>query len=453
MRGDPSRWNYETRLMAGTLLAAAPGLAALLVALYFATDAISNALVTWSCVALITLGLAFAVRRRAVYPLNTLANLLEALREGDYSLRGSRARRGDAIGEVVIEINALSQTLREQRLAFEEKSALLAKVIAALDIAVIAFDDAQRLRLANPAAERLLGADFAVLEGRPASALGLSDWLDIADTRLVERSFPGASGRWEVRRARFREGGRPHDLLVITDLSRTLREEERLAWQRLLRVLGHEINNSLAPIRSMAATLAKLIATEPLPGDWRDDAGGALDIIGDRAEALARFMARYTALARLPPPHPAEIAFDELARRTARLEQRIAVRIDESPPVRLDIDADQIAQALINLIQNAADAALSTGGDVRLRWRGTGDWLVVEIVDGGPGLPPSENLFVPFFTTKRGGSGIGLVLARQIAEAHGGSLTLENRRDAQGCVARLRLPMRAALTPPRTEAR
>ena len=453
MRGDPSRWNYETRLMAGTLLAAAPGLAALLVALYFATDAISNALVTWSCVALITLGLAFAVRRRAVYPLNTLANLLEALREGDYSLRGSRARRGDAIGEVVIEINALSQTLREQRLAFEEKSALLAKVIAALDIAVIAFDDAQRLRLANPAAERLLGADFAVLEGRPASALGLSDWLDIADTRLVERSFPGASGRWEVRRARFREGGRPHDLLVITDLSRTVREEERLAWQRLLRVLGHEINNSLAPIRSMAATLAKLIATEPLPGDWRDDAGGALDIIGDRAEALARFMARYTALARLPPPHPAEIAFDELARRTARLEQRIAVRIDESPPVRLDIDADQIAQALINLIQNAADAALSTGGDVRLRWRGTGDWLVVEIVDGGPGLPPSENLFVPFFTTKRGGSGIGLVLARQIAEAHGGSLTLENRRDAQGCVARLRLPMRAALTPPRTEAR
>jgi nitrogen fixation/metabolism regulation signal transduction histidine kinase len=453
MRGDPSRWNYETRLMAGTLLAAAPGLAALLVALYFATDAISNALVTWSCVALITLGLAFAVRRRAVYPLNTLANLLEALREGDYSLRGSRARRGDAIGEVVIEINALSQTLREQRLAFEEKSALLAKVIAALDIAVIAFDDARRLRLANPAAERLLGADFAVLEGRPASALGLSDWLDIADTRLVERSFPGASGRWEVRRARFREGGRPHDLLVITDLSRTLREEERLAWQRLLRVLGHEINNSLAPIRSMAATLAKLIATEPLPGDWRDDAGGALDIIGDRAEALARFMARYTALARLPPPHPAEIAFDELARRTARLEQRIAVRIDESPPVRLDIDADQIAQALINLIQNAADAALSTGGDVRLRWRGTGDSLVVEIVDGGPGLPPSENLFVPFFTTKRGGSGIGLVLARQIAEAHGGSLTLENRRDAQGCVARLRLPMRAALTPPRTEAR
>ena len=455
MRGDPSRWNYETRLMAGTLLATAPALLALLVALYFALDDGWRVFWIWGGVALVTLGFAFAARRRAVYPLNTLANLLEALREGDYSLRGSRARRGDAIGEVVIEINTLSQTLREQRLAVEEKSALLAKVIAALDIAVIAFDEKGALRLANPAAERLLGASFAKLDGRLASNLGLGDWLDVADSRLVERSFPGGSGRWEVRRAQFREGGRPHDLLVITDLSRTLREEERLAWQRLLRVLGHELNNSLAPIRSMAATLSKLIAIEPLATDWREDAGNALGIIGDRAEALARFMARYTALARLPPPHPAPTAFDELARRSARLEQRIAVQVDEGPAVRLDVDADQIEQALINLIQNATDAALTTGGDVRLAWHVDGGELVAEIFDGGPGLPPSENLFVPFFTTKRGGSGIGLVLARQIVEGHGGALTLENRGDARGCVARLRLPIAvsATATRPRMEMR
>ncbi|HJT97708.1 MAG TPA: ATP-binding protein [Rhodanobacteraceae bacterium] len=455
MRADSSRWNYETRLAADTLFAATPALLALLVALLFAVADVWNALSIWGAVALVTLAFVFAARRRAVYPLNTLANLLEALREGDYSLRGSRARRGDAIGEVVIEINALSQTLREQRLAFEEKSALLAKVIAALDIAVIAFDETRALRLANPAAERLLGAGFVALEGRAAMELGLGDWLDIGDAQLIERSFPGGSGRWEVRRARFREGGRPHDLLVITDLSRTLREEERLAWQRLLRVLGHELNNSLAPIRSMAGTLAKLIATEPLPGDWRDDARDALGIIGDRAESLARFMARYTALARLPPPHPEDTAFDELARRTARLEQRTEVRVEDGPAVRLEIDADQIEQALINLIQNATDAALPTGGDVRLRWMLDGSALVAEIVDSGPGLPPSENLFVPFFTTKRGGSGIGLVLARQIVEAHGGSLTLENRADAQGCVARLRLPLPAApaLTRPRRERR
>jgi nitrogen fixation/metabolism regulation signal transduction histidine kinase len=454
MRRDRSRWNYETRLLFGTLVATAPALVALAVALWFATDDFWRTLWIWLAFALATLALVFDARRRAVYPLNTLSNLLEALREGDYSLRGSRARRGDAIGEVVIEINALAQTLREQRLGFEEKSALLAKVIAALDIAVLAFDENRALKLANPAAERLLGADFAALEGRAADALGLGDWLGIADTHLVERTFPGASGRWEVRRARFRENGRPHDLLVITDLSRTLREEERLAWQRLLRVLGHELNNSLAPIRSMAATLAKLVATEPLPADWRDDAKGALSIIGDRAEALARFMARYTALARLPPPSRVPAAFDELARRTAQLEQRITVRIEESPPVRIEIDADQIEQALINLIQNATDAALATGGDVALRWRIADDELRVEIVDGGPGLPPSENLFVPFFTTKQGGSGIGLVLARQIVEAHGGALTLANRDGARGCVARIRLPLAAAaVTRRRTETR
>jgi len=452
MSGEPSRWNYEARLLAGTLLATSPALIALPIALWFATGNLSRVLWITGGVALATLALAFAARRRAVYPLNTLANLLEALREGDYSLRGSRAQRGDAIGEVVLEINALSQTLREQRLGFEEKSALLAKVIAALDIAVIAFDEKRALRLANPAAERLLGATFGRLDGREATDLGLGDWLDIGDSQLIERSFPGGSGRWEVRRARFREGGRPHDLLVITDLSRTLREEERLAWQRLLRVLGHELNNSLAPIRSMAGTLSRLIATEPLPVDWQEDAGGALGIIGDRAESLARFMARYTALARLPPPHPEEKSFDELARRTARLEQRTEVRVDDGPAVRLEIDADQIEQALINLIQNATDAALPTGGGVRLRWFEDGATLVVEIIDGGPGLPPSENLFVPFFTTKRGGSGIGLVLARQIVEAHGGSLTLENRDDATGCVARLRLPL-PALTRPQRETR
>jgi nitrogen fixation/metabolism regulation signal transduction histidine kinase len=454
MRGDPSRWNYETRLLAGSLVVSAPALLALAIALWFATGDAGRAFWIWITIALVTLALIFEARRRAVYPLNTLSNLLEALREGDYSLRGSRAQRGDAIGEVVIEINTLSQTLREQRLAFEEKSALLAKVIAALDIAVIAFDERRFLKLANPAAERLLGARLASLDGRSADALGLGDWLDIVDTRLVERSFPGGSGRWEVRRAQFREGGRPHDLLVITDLSRTLREEERLAWQRLLRVLGHELNNSLAPIRSMAATMSKLIATEPMPEDWRDDASYALEIIGDRAEALARFMARYTALARLPPPHPKDTAFDELLRRTAKLEQRIAVQIDDGPAVRAEIDADQIAQALINLIQNATDAALSTGGGVRLRWGVENGVLIAEIIDGGPGLPPSENLFVPFFTTKRGGSGIGLVLARQIVEAHGGALTLENRDDARGCVARLRLPSATiAVTPRQTETR
>jgi nitrogen fixation/metabolism regulation signal transduction histidine kinase len=433
-----SRWTYETRILAGALLSTAPSLLALAIALAFAMESRAQAAALWGVVALITIGLVFAVRRKAVYPLYTLANLLEALREGDYSLRGSRAQRGDAVGEVVLEINALSHNLREQRLSFEERSALLAKVVATLDIAVLAFDASGRVKLANPAAERLLAATSGELATQTAQTLGLDDCLAIADVRMLERSFAGGSGRWEVRRARFRENGLPHDLLVITDLSRALREEERLAWQRLLRVLGHELNNSLAPIRSMAGTLASMTDREPLPPDWREDVHGGLRVIGDRAEALARFMARYTQLARLPPPNPREIEFHTLARRAALLEQRLAVSTD-GPDVRLLADPDQLEQALINLIQNACDAALTGGGHVHLGWHRSDDTLIVDVVDDGPGLPPSENLFVPFFTTKPGGSGIGLVLARQIVEGHGGSLTLENRRDARGCIARLRL--------------
>ncbi|MGA8277683.1 MAG: ATP-binding protein [Rhodanobacteraceae bacterium] len=440
----PTRWTYERRVLCGALLVALPAFTALGAALLVLIENHGEALALWAMIGVVTLALAFDLRRRLLFPLYTLSNLLEALREGDYSMRGSRARHGDAIGEVVSEINALSRTLREQRLAVEEKSALLAKVIAVLDIAVIAFDAEHYLKLANPAAERLLGSTLADLDGRSAHALGLDDWLTIDDARIVDRMFAGGGGRWEVRRARFRENGRPHDLLVVTDLSRALREEERLAWQRLLRVLGHELNNSLAPIRSMAATLIKLLARDPLPHDWREDARGALDVIGERAEALARFMSRYTALARLPPPTPRECAFDKLAQRVAQLEQRIQVAVDSGPQVTLRADPDQIEQALINLVKNAADASLDTmGGDgvVGLRWYCDARALIAEITDDGPGLPPSENLFVPFFTTKPGGSGIGLVLARQIIEAHGGSLTLKNRSDARGCVARLRLPL------------
>ncbi|MBL0165164.1 MAG: hypothetical protein IPP82_16340 [Xanthomonadales bacterium] len=440
-RARATRWGYETRLFVGALVVALPALLSLLIVLWTHGEMRSWAMTVSILVTVATVLLAFEVRRRAVYPLRTLSNLLEALREGDYSLRGSAARRGDAIGEVVIEINTLSQTLREQRLAVEEKSALLAKVIAALDIAVLAFDAEGFLKLANPAAERLLGSPFGTLNGRSATALDLGDWLTLTESRISERTFPGGSGRWEVRRAVFREGGRPHDLLVVTDLSRTLREEERLAWQRLLRVLGHELNNSLAPIRSMAATLAKLLAVEPLAEDWRDDAGSALGVIGDRAEALARFMARYTAFARLPPPNPKRFDFAELVQRVAQLEQRMSVDVEPGPDILINADPDQIEQALINLLKNAVDATLPGGGDVRIRWQATMEELRLEIIDTGSGLPHSENLFVPFFTTKPGGSGIGLVLARQIIEAHRGSLALENRHDAQGCVARVILPL------------
>jgi nitrogen fixation/metabolism regulation signal transduction histidine kinase len=437
------RWTYDVQILTAAFAVAAPAIAVLAVVLLW-REVPEGLVVAMLCVAaLLTLWFGVRLRNRVIYPLYTLSNLLEALREGDFSLRGSRARRDDPIGEVIWEINTLSQTLRDQRHKVEETSALLTKVIGATDIAIFTFDSGRRLRLVNPAGERLLARPAENLLGRTAEELGIADCLALEDAQIRKRAFPGGSGRFEVRRARFREGGAPHELLVVADLSRALREEERAAWQRLLRVLGHEINNSLTPIRSMTGTLAKLLGQQPPPPDWREDVSGGLAVIGDRAEALTRFMASYTALARLPPPTKREVEIGELVRRTARLEQRMQVAVADAPPVQLRADPDQIEQALINLIKNAADAALATRDGVRARWTRGRDMAQIEIEDDGPGIGSTENLFIPFYTTKPGGSGIGLVLARQIAEAHGGTLTLESRAGTHGCVATLSLPLEA----------
>ena len=433
---------FETWVFWMALAVALPGLVAVGVLLWM-RDASPG--VWWGAgvpLVLVTLLLATRLRNQVVFPLYTLSNLLEALREGDFSLRGTRARRGDAVGEVIWEVNALGQTLREQRLRVEETLALLTKVLANVDIAIFTFDGSQKLRLINPAGARLLAIAPERAQGKTAAELGLTDCLELVGNATVKRTFPGGSGSWEIRRAGFREGGLPLDLIAITDLSRALREEERQAWQRLIRVLGHELNNSLAPIRSMAATLRSVMGRETLAEDWREDLQGGLAVIGDRAEALTRFMLGYTTLARLPPPVKRPLELGALLARVARLEQRASVQVLEpAAPIELVADPDQLEQALINLTKNAVEAALPAGGGVRVRSRTDDGHAVIEVEDEGPGLATTDNLFVPFFTTKPGGSGIGLVLARQIVEAHDGSLALENRRDAVGCVARIRLPL------------
>ena len=265
----------------------------------------------------------------------------------------------------------------------------------------------------------------------------------------MELSFPGGSGRWGLRRGAFRQGGLPHHLVVLSDLSRTLRDEERKAWQRLIRVLGHELNNSLAPIQSVAQGLESGLLTAAKSPELQsgssvailDDLRQGLGIIRSRTEALGRFMAAYAHLARLPQPKLLPVNVPEWISRTIRLETRVKVSLLEGPKVVISADADQLEQLLINLVRNAADATLETGGAVKVGWSRQGAQLDVWVTDDGPGLPNTANLFVPFFTTKPGGSGIGLVLSRQIAEAHGGELTLKNRADKQGCEARLRFPI------------
>jgi signal transduction histidine kinase len=294
--------------------------------------------------------------------------------------------------------------------------------------------------LVNRAGERLLGKPAERVTGVDAAALGLAEYLEGEETRTVQRTFPSGAGRWAVTRSVFREGGLPHQLLVISDLTRALREEELKAWQRLVRVLGHEMNNSLAPIKSIAGSLETLLSREPLPADWRDDARRGLSIIAARSEGLSRFLGAYALLAKLPPPQPAPMDVGEWVRQTASLEQRLSVTIEPGPEVRIQGDRPQLEQVLINLVRNATDASLEAGGHVTISWARRAGYVEVTVADEGRGLGNTANLFVPFFTTKPGGSGIGLVLSRQIAEAHGGSLELVNRAGGKGCEARLRLP-------------
>jgi two-component system, NtrC family, nitrogen regulation sensor histidine kinase NtrY len=434
------RLSHERRVW---LLAAGGAVPAVLVALALLWSQPYTGRARWTLAFLLVasaLGFAGAARSAVVRPLQTLSNLLGALREEDFSFRARVPRGPDAMGDAMREVNALAETLRTQRLGALEAVALLRKVMEEIDVAVFTFDGEQRLRLLNRAGERLLGRRAESLLGRHARDLGLEGALLHAAPPVLDLVLPGATGRFEARRGTFRQGGVPHELLVLTDVSRALREEERQAWQRLIRVLGHELNNSLAPIKSLAGSLDDLLTRDPRPPDWQADLHRGLAVMGARAESLSRFLDAYARLARLPPPERRPIDLAEIARRVAGLETRLRVEVAEGPAQPVRADPDQVEQLLINLVRNAVDAALETGGGVRVGWQADGPWVEVLVEDDGPGLPARTNLFVPFFTTKPQGSGIGLVLSRQIAEAHGGTLRLEGRTPGPGSRARVQLP-------------
>jgi len=432
---------YERRIL---LLALSAGLGSTVVALILLWTGGYSSKLQWTLTVLMVLtwlSFAFTAQSRVVFPLRTLSNLLAALREGDFSIRARGANQDDALGEVLREVNALGETLRQQRLGALEATALLRKVMEEVDVAVFAIDGNGALRLVNRAGERILNQPEEKLLGGNAAELGLAECLSGDTPRIEQITFPGKSGRWEIHRGSFREAGLAHQLLVITDLSRALRDEERQAWQRLIRVLGHELNNSLAPIKSVAENLGSMLGRRDRDPDWQEDMRSGLNIIAARTDGLARFMNAYARLAKLPPPTFQEVNVGTWIRRVTGLESRLHVKLDFGPEVQIQADPDQLDQLLINLLRNAVDASLETGGGVQVGWDREDGYIDVWVQDEGPGIPNPTNLFVPFFTTKPGGSGIGLVLSRQIAEAHGGSLTLENRETRRGCEARLRLPM------------
>jgi nitrogen fixation/metabolism regulation signal transduction histidine kinase len=407
--------------------------------------------------------LALALQEQTTRPLQTLSNVIGALREEDYSFRARNAVSEDALGELSLEVNALADMLSDEKIRAIEATALLQRVVDEIDAPLFAFDPASILRLVNPAGEHLLRQSRERMLGRSAADLSLQKCLDSDNESLVELDLKDTQARWLLRRSSFRQHGVPHTLVVLADVSRALREEERKAWQRLIRVLGHELSNSLAPIKSIAGSLNSRVSSTPMDAEVRTDLQHGLEIIEARSASLHRFLEAYRKLAQMPAPVLREVELAKLVARVASLETRIKVCVQPGPQLIFTADPDQLEQMLINLVRNAADAVLElplaaiqtnplnparetppcsdTDRKVGVRWDTTEVDVNLLIEDNGPGLMNPANVFTPFYTTKPSGSGVGLVLSRQIAEAHGGRIEISNRTGSRGCLVRVVLPL------------
>jgi nitrogen fixation/metabolism regulation signal transduction histidine kinase len=375
-----------------------------------------------------------------VRPLQTLSNVVASMREADYSFRARGAGSPDALGELATEINLLADLLQKQRVRSLEATALLARILEVMHAPLYAFDREDVLQLVNTAGTQLLNRAYARCFGHSAQELGLEDLLKSADQTI--HSFGDKPTRWLLRKTTFRQEGIPHTLLLLADVSVPLLEEEQAAWKRLIRVLGHELSNSLAPIKSIAGSLlARVDVMEGDPDVMRDFRRG-LGVVENRADSLHRFVQSYRLLAQLPPPHLKSVSLHRLLEQVVLLEQRLSVVLEPGPAITLHADPDQLEQMFINLLANAVDATIANDAQsVHVGWR-VGDsaaWVTIE--DTGMGIANTENLFVPFYTTKPKGSGVGLALAQQIARAHGGEIRLVNREEGDGARATVRLPI------------
>ena len=393
-------------------------------------------------------GLSISARDFVVRSIQALSNVLAALKEDNFSFHATQADEDDALGELAIEINSLSKALEMEKVGAMESASLLRKVMSETSTAIFAFSADERVRLVNHGAVILLGKPEEEVMNRTADELGIQSLLQGPTSETISWPPGSPARRWIVRRTQFRQHGLPHRLVTVAEASEALRAEERLAWQKLVRVLGHEFNNSLAPIKSLARTLARMARKSTvLPNDERDNFMHGLEVIADRAESLNRFLQSYTHLAKLPEPRKQCVSLRQLVEHVISLESRLAISQLGGPEIDVKVDPDQMRQALINLLKNAVESVMLSARpgaqteQVSVSWSTADRSTHIWIRDKGVGLSGTENLWVPFYTTKEHGSGIGLLLSRQIIEAHGGTLSLRNRDDCVGGEVLIQLPL------------
>lgn len=429
----------DVRLFLQVLLVAAPALLLLVYFLLVSGESNLSKLIISILVLLWIVVLANLVRQKFLYQMRTLSTLVEGIRVEDYSFRSSRGREPGDLGDLYRQVNALADQLQSSHQKEQELRNLLEKIICHINVAIVACDSQQRIRLVNPLAAQLLACPADTLVGQEFSATVLGQLPFSDEPSLIDFKFPGAEGRWQLIEQQYRDQGRPGKLLFITDLKQVLREEETKAWQRLIRVIAHEVNNSLTPISSISQTLQAEFASNPAIQQPQMLQG--MELIGERAEHLKQFIAEYARIARLPEPQKMNVSLAPLLTKAVQFFAEKPVNVNGPlPDITLFADALLIEQLLINLIKNAVEACNATGGLVELSCNDYEAHCEIIIRDEGVGISNSANLFVPFYTTKQKGSGIGLALCRQIAESHRGSVSLENREDGCGAIAKLILP-------------
>lgn len=434
---------FEAQLTQLSLVSSIPLLLLLLWVMIYAHVSIWLTLLVALIGGLLVIYTSYRIHQKSAYQFRSLSNLLEAMIQGDYSLRARSDESNSALDELVVSINGLAQRLSSQRTESVESQLLLSTVIEHIDVAIVALNEANNIRFLNPAAKNLLQLGQEDSNATLLEQLSVVQSFSSGHHQVVELSLGRQQGRFNVHVEEFRESGLQHKLLFITDVRTLLRSEERKAWQSLVRVISHEINNSLSPIASISQTLKRLLSQkENNVSENKKDLIEGLTIITERANSLSQFVDSYKQLAKLPEPNKQTTSILELLEKIKLLFKNQKIIIDPKADIQLFIDPVQFEQVFINIFKNAIESMsqVNTQGVVNVKWNAKGSFFKLNIYDEGCGIGNLDNIFVPFYSTKKHGSGIGLVLCRQIIEAHGGSLVITNRIDAQGCCVSIEVP-------------
>ena len=438
--------SFEVQLTQLSLLTSIPLFLLLIAVMIYANISVYLILLTVLISSLVMVYSHSKLHQKSAYQFRSLSNLLDAMVQGDYSLRARPSDGDEALNELVDSINSLSVRLNKQRIETTESQLLLTTVINHIDVAILALNENNELVLTNPAAKKLLQIPAELQEFDLIKSFSQFDQIaamNSGNSQVMSLSFANQQGKFNVHLEEYRENGKPQKLVFVTDVSTMLRSEERNAWQALVRVISHEINNSLAPIASLSQSLRRLLARKEDLESHKDYLVEGLSIISQRSNSLTEFVNSYKQIASLPEPKKQANSVLELVNKTVALYPDESIEVRNIDDITLFIDAVQFEQVLINLVKNAIEAIKNTGeaGKVVIHGQVNGTVFTLSLVDDGTGVSNVGNLFVPFYTTKSKGSGIGLVLCRQIVEAHGGKLSLTNRVGLSGCIATIELPL------------